>query len=381
MNTSFSVQEVSQNYADRVRMLFTPSGAPTGERGGRSPNSHQDLAEQAENLSPVSAQLTQALALQLTNTDPNVYFQTSVKLLAKALTDLEISAYLYQAAIDEEEGISWSQSNIGERSLTDLGRIEENLQVILNQIEINLQIAERGTTEPTDIPTARADLSETVADTLNSILERASNTGESALSRVMGLGIAELTQVVGLFGMDIAELLGQAENVTHLYNAVREFFNRAYESVIELIGQQLAQTAGEQAVEWINEIKEGASLSTILEKLYLTQQTNQELNDLAASSEAKLEQFITSIKGVSRLEPAYYQQIRWAEKILKAVKWFGTISMTVLPQGELLIASLCILIGAYVIFLGGDYVDSPKMTHLDRVPGVRRVVETNLVTV
>lgn len=381
MNTPFSVPEITQNYADQVRILFTQSGVTTGERSGRSPSSPQDLAEQAQSLSPVSAQLTEALAAQRTNADPDVYFQTSVKLLAKALTDLEISAYLYQAAVDEESGISWSQTNVAERSLTNLGTIEENLRVLAGEVEISLRVVERGGTVPQDIPTARVNLSETATDTLDGILERATKTGEMALGRLAGLGVAEIAQAVSFMGMGIAEVLGQAENLSTLYNSFREFLNRAYESLIELIGTQFIQIAGEQVVEWLNTLKEGVNLNTILSDFYATEQTSEYVEQLATNSQVELEKFISTIQDVGELNTAYAIQIRWAEKILKALKLFGTLSTALLPQGELVIASLCIILGAYVILLGSDYVDSPKMTKLDSVPGVRRKVETSLATI
>jgi hypothetical protein len=378
MNIQDYSPEDAQDYAEKVRLLFARSGEPTGERGGRGPTSPQELAQQAESLSPVSASLTQALAVQQTEADPTVRFQASVKLLAKALTDLEISAYLYQAALEEEEGTTWSNNQSGERSFANLRSIEENLQVILGQAEVSSQITERGEGEITDIPTARIELSNTVEDTLNLILERASKTGELALTRVMGLGVTELAQAVGFIGMDIAGVLGQSENVTRLYNAFRDLFKRAYESVIELLGRQLAEIAGQQVLEWIQELKEGASLSEILERFYQTEQTGQNLQDLANSSTANLEQFITAIQSVSGLDAAYRQQINWAEKVLQGLKWFGTLSAAALPQGKMLIAALCITLGGYVILVGADYVDSPNLTLLNCVPGVRHIVEINL---
>lgn len=381
MTTTDPYLAIAQRYADGVRvlLLFAPSVVGTGERGGHGWISPQDLAEQAENLSPVSKALTQAIAAQLTDTrDLKVRTQASVRLLAKARTDLEISAYLYQAAVDEEEGISLPGSNGAERSLADLGTIEENLRVLLGEVEVSSRIAERGETEPTDIPIARVELSNTIEDTLAVILERASQAGESALGRLMGLGASELAQAVGFVGMDIAELLGQAERVTRIYNAFRDFLNRAYESVMELLGRQLAQTAAEQVLEWVNELKEGTSLDTILEKFYETQRTFQDLQKLVEMSQAQLEQFITAIQDVSVLDSAYRKQISWAEKLLQGLRWFGTLSTAAMPQGQLVLAALYITLGSYVILVGADYVDSPNLTLLDCVPGVRRVVENNL---
>jgi hypothetical protein len=178
--------------------------------------------------------------------------------------------------------------------------------------------------------------------------------------------------------MDIAELLGQAEKVTRLYNAFRDFLNRAYESLIELLGRQLAQTSAEQVLEWVNELKEGASLNTILENFYETQQTFQNLQKLVTASQAQLEQFIAAIQRVSTLDSAYRKQITWAKKVLQALKWFGTLSTAVLPQGQLVLATFFITLGSYIILVGADYVDSPNLTLLNCVPGVRRVVEKNL---
>ena len=380
MNIQDYSPENAQDYAEKVRLLFARYGKPTGERRGREPTSPQNLAQQAESLSPVSASLTQALAVQQTEADPTVRFQVSVKLLAKALTDLEISAYLYQAARYEEDGTISPNNQSGERCAADLGSIEENLQVILTKKEVSSQITERGEREITDIPTARIELSNTVEDTLDLILKRASETGESALSRVMGLGITELAQAVGFVGMDIAGVLGQSENVSRLYNAFRDFFNRAYESVMELLGRQLAETAAKQVLEWIQELKEGANLIDIVERFYQTEQTAENLQQLADSSTANLEQFITAIQSVSKLDAAYRQQINWAENVLQGFKWFGTLSAAALPQGELLIAALCITLGGYVILVGADYVDSPKLTLLNCVPGIRHIVEIHLAT-
>jgi hypothetical protein len=380
MNVQYSYLENAQDYAEKVRLLFARSSEPTGDRGGRGPTSFQDLVQQAESLSPVSASLTQALAVQQAEADPTLRFQVSVKLLAKALTDLEISAYLGQAAEYEEDGSIWSNNQSGERSAADLRSIEENLQVILGKKEVSSQIIERGETQITDIPTARIELSNTVVDTLDLVLDRASKTGQSALTRVMSLSVAELAQAVAFVGMDIAGVLGQTENVTRLYKMCRDFFKGAYESIIELLGRPLAQTAAQQVLEWIQEIQDGAKLNEILERFYQTQQTSQHLQQLANSSTVNLEQFISAIQSVSKLNTAYRQQINWAENVLQSFKWFGTLSAAVLPQGQLLIAALCITLGGYVILVGADYVDSPNLTLLDCVPGVRRIVENHLAT-
>jgi hypothetical protein len=42
------------------------------------------------------------------------------------------------------------------------------------------------------------------------------------------------------------------------------------------------------------------------------------------------------------------------------------------------LAAAYIVLGGYVILLGADYVDAQRVQWLDRVPGVRRVVQVSL---
>src|SRR5947209_3875844 len=116
MQNLTSYQTLAQAYDDGVRGLFAARSAPTVERGERKPAAPQELADRAAQLSPVSANLTQAAADLLADTNPDVSIQASTRLLAKALTDLQVSAYLLQAAQDEESGITQPDSSGAERS-------------------------------------------------------------------------------------------------------------------------------------------------------------------------------------------------------------------------------------------------------------------------
>jgi hypothetical protein len=73
--------------------------------------------------------------------------------------------------------------------------------------------------------------------------------------------------------------------------------------------------------------------------------------------------------------------VNLAEKLLKGLKFIGGLSEAVLPQAKLIFAAAHIALGGYVVLAGADYVDSPNIKWLDRVAGVRRVVEGNLKTI
>ncbi len=225
MNPSNVYREAAQAYADGVRALFappTPISKATSERGEhrtRGPVSPTDLAVKAEQLASLSANLTRATTAQLADADPAARVQASTSLLAKALTDLEISAYLLQVAQDEEEQIAPTRGESIERGVAAPTDIEENLSFLLGREEAVTRTSERSVTAlPADLPSARTRLSQTIEDALDLIQERAARTGQAAISGLLTLGVGEIAYAVGVVGMDIAQALGQAEKVTRLYN-------------------------------------------------------------------------------------------------------------------------------------------------------------------
>jgi hypothetical protein len=371
-------QATALAYADGVRVLFAPSGAPTGERGGWGPASPGELAEQAEQLAPLSAELTQAASARLTDADPAVRAQASTQLLAKALTDLEIGLYLLQAAEDEEYQVAWAGGPGTERSRGGLGATVERLDLLLGEGEAVPAPVERGEQPPRNVRAARVVLSDAIVDALDLISERASKTGQAALSGLLGLGGAEVAQVAGAVGMDFAQALGQADKVTRLYNLFRDFALEVYDSLVALLGQQLAQTAAQRVVEWFEEFKEGEQFARLLERLYETDQTRRDLSGLVAESRANLESFTAAIQRVDGLDAAFGQQADLSEKLLRGLKVLALVPAAALPQGRLLIAAAYVVLGAYVVLAGGDYVDARRLERLGRVPGVRQVVEGQL---
>jgi hypothetical protein len=371
-------QAAALAYADGVRVLFAPSGAPTGERGGWGPASPGELADQAERLAPLSAELTQAASARLTDADPAVRARASTQLLAKALTDLEIGLYLLQAAEDEEHRIAWVGGPGTERSRGGLGATFERLDLLLGEGEAIPAAVERGEQVPRNVRAARVMLSDAIADALDLISERASKTGQAALSGLLGLGGGEVAQVAGAVGMDFAQALGQADKVTRLYDLFRDFALKVYDSLVALLGQQLAQTAAQRVVEWFEEFKEGEQFAKLLERLYETDQTHRDLSRLVAESRANLESFTAAIQRVDGLDAAFGQQADLAEKLLRGLKVLALVPAAALPQGRLLMAAAYVVLGAYVVLAGGDYVDARRLERLGRVLGVRQVVEGQL---
>jgi hypothetical protein len=378
MTTFVDYDRAARAYVEGVRALFAPAALPASERSGGSSALAEGLAERAEGLSSLSVEFTAAAQAQLEDADPAVRAQASTQLLAKALTDLEISAYLYQAAADEEEGMG-AEGVVGvERTLVDLRDLEDRLALLLGEAELLLRVAERGEIAPSDISSARLELSNAVVDALALISERAARTGQTALTGLMGLGVAELAQAAGVVGLDIADALGYGEKFSRLYTSFRDFAVQSYDSLLTLLGRQLAQTAAQKVLDWLDKLKQGALFGQLLERLFETQPTSRAVRQVVAESQAELDTFVSSIESVDGLNERYRQQTELTEKILRALAFIGTLPLSVLPQPKVLLGAAYILVAAYVILCGADYVDAPQLRLLNRVPGVRQLVEANL---
>ncbi|MEP6911226.1 MAG: hypothetical protein ABI923_00645 [bacterium] len=379
MEANASYLAVAQDYAENVRALFATTGAATGERGESGPASPAALAAQAEKLAPLSSSLTAEAEKRLvTGADPDLRAQASTQLLAKALTDLTVSAHLLQAALDEEENVPWTEGRAKERSLTDAGSTEELLQIVVGETASTALSSERSAEPPKDIASARLVLSQTIEDTLALISERTSKTGQSALGGLFGIGLGQVGQAAGLLGQNIAQALGQADKLSRLYSLFRDFAFKAYESVIALLGPSATKIVGQQVMTWLGEVKEAKFFSNLLEKMYQTKQTQDALLPMVKESNADPKKFVTAIDEVEKLSQVYSRQTALVDKLLKGIKYLGAVPVAVLPYGALLMAAIYVSICGYVVLNGADYVDADHIKFLDRVPGVRQVVVANL---
>jgi hypothetical protein len=301
----------------------------------------------------------------------------STRMLAKALTDLEVSAQLLQAAMDDEQKTRFDKSRGAERGAAGIAVSAEYLDILLGEGKGVPRAAERGR-KPASIKEARMALSTSLDDTLTLICDRANRATQSAIGGLLGLGAGELAKAAGTLGMSIAETLGQAEKVSRLYDLFRSFVSKVYDALAALVGESLMQKVGQKLVELVNELKGGKYLPEILEALYQTKPTKEDLNKFVDDSKAAIEKFDSATQAVEGLNEGYGSQVKLVEKLIKGLEFIGGLSEMIIPQGKLILAAAYIGLGAYVVLAGADYVDSPNIKWLDRVVGVRRVVEGGL---
>ena len=158
-------------------------------------------------------------------------------------------------------------------------------------------------------------------------------------------------------------------------------FSEESMKVAEAIEGQLSDLAVNFHVEWVDELREGGVLDELLERQFETAQTREDLSRLAARSQAELAEFQAAIQDVDGLDAAFRQQVDLVEKLPPKLKYVALVPAAVLPQGRLLLAATYLVLGAYVILAGADYLDSRRLQLLQRVPGVRQAVEAALCAI
>lgn len=381
MDLRRSYQDSARAYVEGVRSLFAPVPKAAAERGSASLAAGEDLAAKAERLGAQSDDLTQASVARLISPDPATRAQAPTDLLAKALSDLQVSALLYQAAVDQEGGQSataLAKDRGAERGSAVPSALENSLGILLHEAGPSVASAatERGGTSLN----AQADLSTAVVDALELILNRAATTGQEALKGLAAIGVGNLGNAAGVVGMNIAQYLGQAEKVSRLYNLFRSFAIRAYETMLALVGNQLAQTMAGKVVQWFDEVQKGRWFEELLEWIYQTGPTGRDLSTCIKDSKAPPTHFMKALQEVTALEGRVRWNLDLASKFVAGLRYLGGVPAAALPQGQLLLAASYIVLETYVILAGGDAVDAPRLDLFDHTPGVRRVVAANLKT-
>ena len=370
----------AQAYVDGVRSLSLPRAA-TRERGGLlAPVSYEELANRADQLSSASDSLTTEAARKLNAAvELKSKAEASTQLLAKVATDLEVGIYLLRAADNEDADVNLAQATRTERGVSSAVVDEQLLKIISGQAASLPARMERGAGLPQDSKRARLMLSETVDNVLLSIRDQASETGKEAFKGVLGIGLGQIGQAAGHLGLGIAQYFGQAEKLSRLYTLFRNFVSHAYDSIVALLGQNIAQAAGQQVVKWVDEVKEPKLFGNMIEWTFQIDKTLATLKPLILSSEAERPKVALAYEQVNALKDSYAWQAGLANKTMKWLGYLGGIPAAILPYGPLILGTVYVGLRAYIVLLGADYVDAERLKLLNRVAGVSRIVKANMI--
>jgi hypothetical protein len=371
--------ELLNAYASAVRALFAPPPLPGEDRGYAGPVSAEEIEARAEKILNLSADLTRAEREQLEDADPLQRAQSAQRLLAKAATEFEISAYLKEAGQDESDRVPLTPQRLNDRSVRTGAQVEGYLDVLTGKVQDSAS-QERAAAVPASLTSARQQLSTSAKDACDLIAVRAGDTAKAAFSGVLGVGLTEIAQAAGTIASVVAGSFGAAEGLSKLYTLCRDFIAKAYDSLLSLIGDELAKLIGDKAVEWIKEVKDVHLFGDWLKNAYKVATIQSDLQTrIQGSSNREPARFAEAIDDVGSLLKRFGREMDLTKKLIRGLGYLRFVPGLAGPQGLLLRAGAYSLLLVWVVFDGADYLDSPGLQLLTRVPGVPAVVATKIL--
>ena len=423
--------ELAKQYAEGVLALMMPMStqATHVSQRGITIASYQAVATQARQLLAVSTQLTAAAAERLTSSNPQLRVEVQLQMLAKALTDIALSQQLLDAAEDEKVGIGPQVA--GASRTASLFDVNGYLKVVVNGfsarsssqggsrsgggpnyafasttgftpanpapdygyapagapaegyggaavLEAPAMIGE--TSAQAEVKSAKYSLADAVGETLSSVIEQTSTQGQAAFRGLVSIGLFNLGKAASVVGADIAKYLGYGAEVSDLYRLVNEYVGRAHETILTLLGRELSGLAIEKALDFFNTLKDGSLLGELLEKLYETHKTRADLAQVVQQSAADLPSYAKAAEGLTQLREQFGSIMEFVGKLIKGLRFVGMIPAAAMPQAQLVMSASHAVLFTYIILAGADFADSQRIKMLNRVPGVRDLITTNLLS-
>jgi hypothetical protein len=327
----------------------------------------------------------------LDDDDPVLRAQGEARLLATALTDLLVGLYLYGVAQGGQEPPPGAEA-VQARDFGAGGapaapapdwqpsreEIEDTLRTLTADAPKAPAAAGSASAAPAEARAARFKLAGEVVDTILAIRSETVAAGQTVFNGLLGIGAGAVAEAAGQVGLNIARASGEADKALQIYDLFREFAFRSYEALMTLIGTHMAQATADQVVAWLAQLRSGEELGRLLDRTYGIHQLGAKLGDLVASSQASPEKFTAAALALATLRTHYDTQTNLVRRLLRGLVLFGIAPAIFLPEGGWLLAAAFIALTGYIVLAGADFLDAPGYQPLDRVPGVRHIVEQAL---
>ncbi len=362
-------------YADELRNLFAPEPAET-----RSAEPHaastETLAERAERLAGLSANLLDQTTSFLDDDDLAVRLGAEQSLLAQAVASLRVAEGLMAAeAVEEAAGTRSARPQAEPAGFDDLlAVLEAPLAGVGGDVA-----AEPALTRGRAPQASQDELIAAANDAIDQVLSGVSSFSQDAVAGLLGLDTALLKQAAQLISGELAELIEKlGQQASLLVSKAVRFLLQAYDSLLAALGQDAASELRQQAAAWIEQMQQGDGIARLLGAALQADTVRSRVADLAAASQAPAEAFGATQAGVEALPGSFQARTRLGSQLLAGIAVLKRIPAARLPMVELATAAVYIGLLGFVVYTGSDYVDAPRLERIGRVPGVLQVVEAGL---
>jgi hypothetical protein len=366
-HTSF--HELANAYADGAGALLMPA---TAQRS-LSIRSYAELATEAQKLLAIGDEFAAAAASRVTSGSHEECTGAQLQLIAKSLTDLAISQHLLDAAEDEHNGITAQVASLSRSAA--LFEVNTYLHVVRSAKLPRPHMQALQLRNAPDASSARNELLETVDHTLATVLDKSAMHGQAAFRGLVGLGLFNLGKAATIALQPLGSILGYSEGeIANLYQLADQYIVQAHQTILDLLGRGLTQLAVDKAMGFFETLRDGSLLGDLLERLYETQRTRQDIAALVTDSDAGVDSLTQAIKQINQLNADFEDIMEFVGKLISGLKYVGMIPSVAIPQAMLVMAASHAVLFTYIVLAGADYADSQRIKMLNRVPGVRDLV-------
>lgn len=366
-----SLEDLSSSLTEPRRTLIRAAVAP--------PPSDEEMADKAEALAAKSAEVGARTAEYLRSEDQSQRELAEMKLLAQAAAELTVAGNLIVHAQAGETPRARTLAGLPPEVPT-LPAINDLMTVLEAPIDAGMgTVVQRRRVRlaaPVDVAAAKDSLRTEVASALQDILNAAAETSQQAIEGLLLMDVAVLKEAASVVSTELIDKL--SEGASRLVASAVSLALTAYDKILELLGAEMTSEIRQKVAEWIEELKSGALLPTLLGQLYSIEEISSDVATWLEESEADASAINTTRDSVDRLESNFQAKANLADKAISALSVIKALPVVATPQAQLLLAGAYLAVAGYVVYTGYDHVDSARIQALNRVQGVHATVQTGL---
>ncbi len=364
-------------YTQALQELFAPPPAPVRGRPAHFVPA-DELVARADRLAAAAAMLSQETSGYLSAEDLDQRVGAEQHLLAQATANLQVADGLLAAAAAAGEVAATE----GTRSPAAPQAVFEPLVALLATPLDEVGAMARSLPASTRSQRATATPAELVAAAnlaIEAILNGVASYGRDVLAGMVGLDTALLKQAAGIISQELSELVAKlGEEGSKLLAKAVTFIVQAYDNLLAALGQDATSEMRRRAAELLQRLQQGEVIESVLRTLFEVPKAEQRIRALVEASQAAPAVLGQISVGVAALPAGFAARTKLANQLLAALGVLKHVRAVQLPLVELARAALYVALLGFVLYVGGDYVDAPRLERLGRVPGVVQVVANGL---
>lgn len=372
------MQTTMRNYEEAIATLYAQPAGELSERGAGEIADAPDMEGRMDAVISSSKAAREALAAAQASESADERELAQVQLLAAAAMDLHVASDMVRRA---EAGVP---DDVVERSATAPAAMAELHQIMSASPEGGIRALVAAEVEraagPSHPAAAKAALLEAVEGTLFDIRDEAAGVGETAIQSLDELPVPMIKEGLTKIAGDLLEKLGEGASL--LVRKAATLVAEAVDKILQLLGKKAEDKARQHVAQWIEDLKEGTLLDTLLQRLYEPDRIRQAVAEgVEQAGDLEAERYNEATEAVNELVARFRKQTGTATWVLKGLTWASPWILGLGPQGAPILGGAYALTLGYVVFLGGDYADWFRLgegERLDLVPGVRTVVGERL---